>query len=70
MFGAVRSCLSGVRDGAAVYSGEYLCAHVLLGVSYLDAGGRLGWAPYLQFCLLPEAWAFKGLFLPGVVVPS
>lgn len=53
-----------------MYSGEYLCAHVLLGVSYLDAGGRLGWAPYLQFCLLPEAWAFKGLFLPGVVVPS
>lgn len=37
------------------------CVHTC---HWLEAGG-LGWAPHLQFCLLPEAWAFKGLFLLG-----
>lgn len=41
---------------------------VLLAESSLEAGA--GWAPYAEFCLLPEAQTFKGLFLFGVVVPS
>lgn len=41
---------------------------VLLAESYLEAGD--GWAPYAEFYLLPEAQAFKGLFLFRVVVPS
>lgn len=47
---------------------EYLCVQVLLAESYLEAGD--GWAFYTEFCLLPEAQAFKGLFLFRVVIPS